>query len=333
MSYSVTLISGDGIGEEITRAMQQVLDASGVKISWDKQMAGLKAVQTLGSALPEATLESIRNNQVAIKGPTTTPVGTGHQSANVLLRQSLDLYAAVRPVKSIPGVKTRYEQVDLVIVRENTEGLYTGQETQVKPDTVVSLKIVTEQGSRRIAKFALELCEKQNRKNLTVGHKANIIKLGDGLFLRTAYEEASQHPKVHTRDCIVDALCMKLVTAPENFDVLLLENLYGDILSDLCAGLVGGLGLVPGANFGDKQAVFESVHGSAPDIAGQNKANPTALIKSAVMMLDYLGEKEASENIDAALNQILSQKKLRTADLGGVSTTEEFTQSVIKALV
>lgn len=333
MSYSVTLIPGDGIGEEITYSVQQVLAASGVQIAWDVQAAGLKAVQDLGSALPEKTLQSIRKNQVALKGPTTTPVGTGHKSANVLLRQALDLYAAVRPVKSIPGLPTRYEDVDLILVRENTEGLYTGQEVQVTSDTVISLKIVTEKASRRIAQFALELCEKQNRKKLTVGHKANIIKLGDGLFLKMAYEMALAHPKIKTDDCIVDALCMKLVTHPEDFDVLLLENLYGDILSDLCAGFVGGLGLVPGANFGDHEAVFEAVHGSAPDIAGQNKANPTALIKSAAMMLDYLGEKSAAENIESALNAVLAQPILRTADLGGAASTKDFTQSVIKALV
>ncbi|MEI6805512.1 MAG: isocitrate/isopropylmalate dehydrogenase family protein [Myxococcaceae bacterium] len=332
MSYAVTLIPGDGIGEEITHAMRQVIDASGVKIDWDVQAAGLKAVQTLGSALPEATLASIRKNQVALKGPTTTPVGTGHKSANVLLRQSLDLYASVRPVKSIPGIKTRYENVDLIIVRENTEGLYVGQEVQVTPETVISLKIVTEKASRRIAEFALGLCEKQNRKLLTVGHKANIIKLGDGLFLRMACEQAQKHAQITTNDCIVDALCMKLVMTPERFDVLLLENLYGDILSDLCAGLVGGLGLVPGANLGDKEAVFEAVHGSAPDIAGQNKANPTALIKSAAMMLDYLGEKSAALNVDAAVNKALTHAEFRTGDLGGTVSTAVFTQAVIKML-
>jgi isocitrate dehydrogenase (NAD+) len=332
MAYSVTLIPGDGIGEEITHAMQQVIEAAGVKIAWDVQAAGLKAVQTLGSALPEATLNSIRKNQVALKGPTTTPVGTGHKSANVLLRQSLDLYASVRPVKSIPGFKTRYENVDLILVRENTEGLYVGQEVQVTPDTVISLKIVTEKASLKIARFALDLCEKQKRKKLTVGHKANIIKLGDGLFLKSAYAQAENY-KVPVDDCIIDALCMKLVMAPEKFDMLLLENLYGDILSDLCAGLVGGLGLVPGANFGDKEAVFEAVHGSAPDIAGQNKANPTALIKSAAMMLDYLGEKAAALNIENAVNQTLGQAESRTFDLGGTASTEIFTKAVIKALV
>ena len=332
MSYAVTLIPGDRIGEEITQALQQVVEASGVKINWDVQSAGLKAVQTLGSALPEATLSSIRKNQVALKGPTTTPVGTGHKSANVLLRQSLDLYAAVRPVKSVPGIQTRFDHVDLILVRENTEGLYTGLEVQVTPDTVVSLKVVTEKASTRIARFALELCEKQKRKKITIGHKANIIKLGDGLFLRMAYEQAQKYAQVQTEDCIVDALCMKLVMNPERFDVLLLENLYGDILSDLCAGLVGGLGLVPGANFGDKEAVFEAVHGSAPDIAGQNKANPTALIKSAAMMLEYLGEKSAAENIENAVNKALSHVASRTADLGGAATTEIFTHAVIKAL-
>lgn len=332
MSYSVTLIPGDGIGDEITRAMQQVLQASGVKIDWDIQPAGLKAVQTLGSALPEVTLESIRKNQVALKGPTTTPVGTGHKSANVLLRQSLGLYASVRPVKSIPAIKTRYENIDLILVRENTEGLYVGQEVQVTPDTVISLKIVTEKATHKIARYACMLCESEKRKKLTIGHKANIIKLGDGLFLRTACEEAKKHPDITVDDCIIDALCMKLVMNPERFDVLLLENLYGDILSDLCAGLVGGLGLVPGANFGDKEAVFEAVHGSAPDIAGQNKANPTALIKSAAMMLEHLGERVAAQNINAAVDKALGQADSRTGDLGGTATTDIFTQAVIKAL-
>lgn len=332
MSYSVTLIPGDGIGEEITHAMQQVIEASGVKIAWDLQAAGLKAVQIRGSALPEDTLASIRKNQVALKGPTTTPVGTGHKSANVLLRQSLELYASVRPVKSIPGFKTRYENIDLILVRENTEGLYGGQEVQIGSDTVISFKIVTEKASHKIARFALELCEKQKREKLTVGHKANIIKLGDGLFLKTAYSQAENYPKVRMDDCIIDALCMKLVMTPEKFDVLLLENLYGDILSDLCAGLVGGLGLVPGANLGDKEAVFEAVHGSAPDIAGQNKANPTALIKSAAMMLEYLGEKAAALNIENAVNKTLGHPDSRTIDLGGTASTEFFTRAVIKAL-
>lgn len=332
MSYAVTLIPGDGIGEEITHAMQRVLEASGVKIKWDIQSAGLKAVQTLGSALPEATLSSIRHNQVALKGPTTTPVGSGHKSANVLLRQSLDLYASVRPIKSIPEFKTRYDHLNLILVRENTEGLYAGQEVQVTPDTVISLKVVTEKASRRIAKFAFELCEKQKRKKLTLGHKANIIKLGDGLFLRMASEQAQNYQNILFDDCIVDALCMKLVMNPTQFDVLLLENLYGDILSDLCAGLVGGLGLVPGANLGDKEAVFEAVHGSAPDIAGKNKANPTALIKSAAMMLEYLGEKSAAQNIEAAVNKVLGHLESRTVDLGGTASTEIFTNHVIKAL-
>lgn len=332
MSYAVTLIPGDGIGEEITHAMQQVVEASGVKIAWDVQSAGLKAVQTLGNALPEVTLTSIRKNQVALKGPTTTPVGTGHKSANVLLRQALDLYASVRPVKSIPGFKTRYENVDLVLVRENTEGLYVGQEVQVTPDTVISLKIVTEKASRRIARFAFELAEKQKRKKITVGHKANIIKLGDGLFLRLAYEQANNYQSIQMDDCIVDALCMKLVMAPEKFDMLLLENLYGDILSDLCAGLVGGLGLVPGANLGDREAVFEAVHGSAPDIAGMNKANPTALIKSAVMMLEHLGERSVAQNIESAVNKTLGHPESRTYDLGGTAGTDVFTRAVIKNL-
>ncbi|MBL4818100.1 MAG: isocitrate/isopropylmalate dehydrogenase family protein [Deltaproteobacteria bacterium] len=332
MSYSVTLIPGDGIGEEIAESMQQVLKAAGAPISWDKQSAGLKAAQELGNALPEATLKSIQNNQVALKGPTTTPIGSGHKSANVLLRQALDLYASVRPVKSVPGVQTRYDNVDLVIIRENTEGLYAAQEAQVTPDTILSFKVVTKKATHRIAQFALDYCKKHKRQRLTVGHKANIMKLGDGFFLDTARELASIDGKVPIDDCIVDALCMKLVTNPNQFDVLLLENLYGDIVSDLCAGLVGGLGLVPGANLGEKIAVFESVHGSAPDIAGKNKANPTALIQSAIMMLYHLNETNIAQQIESALYQVLKKPELRTSDLGGSANTQEFTQHVISAL-
>lgn len=331
MSYAVTLIPGDGIGEEITCSMQQVLQKAGALIDWDLQSAGLCAVQNFGTALPEATLSSIRKNQVALKGPTTTPIGRGHQSANVCLRKDLDLFACVRPVKSIPGLKTRYDNIDLILVRENTEGLYSGQEVQVTPDTVISLKVVTERATRRIANFALDLCLKEKRKKLTIGHKANIMKLGDGFFLRLAQQEAEKSG-VPTEDCIVDALCMRLVTQPEQLDVLLLENLYGDILSDLCAGLVGGLGVVPGANLGEKIAVFEAVHGSAPDIAGQNKANPTAMIKSAVMMLHYLGELGVAQNIENALHQALAKPESRTCDLGGLCTTQEFTEMVISQL-
>ncbi len=332
MSHSVTLIPGDGIGEEITHSMQQVLKAAGANIHWDLQPAGLAAVHTLGSAVPEVTLESIKKNQVALKGPTTTPVGTGHKSANVLLRQSLDLYASVRPVKSIPGLQTRYENVDLVIIRENTEGLYSGGEVRVTPDTIVSLKVVTEKATSRIAEYALNYCKNHHRKRLTIGHKANIMKLGDGFFLRRSEEIAAQFHSVQTNECIVDALCMKLVTDPTKFDVLLLENLYGDILSDLCAGLVGGLGVVPGANIGEKYAVFEAVHGSAPDIAGQGKANPTALILSAVMMLEHMGERSIAQNIRTAVETVLANISHRTSDLGGKSSTEEFTKAVVNAL-
>jgi len=329
MPHVVTLIAGDGIGEEITRACVQVIEAVGIKIDWDVQSAGLKAINSLGSALPEATIESIRRNKVALKGPTTTPVGTGHKSANVLIRQSLDLYACVRPVKSIPGVKTHYENVDIVIVRENTEGLYSGQEVEITPGTVVSLKVVTQKASENIAKAAFELARKLGRKQVTVVHKANILKKGDGLFLSTALQVAKVYPNIEVNDVIIDALCMKLVTNPSSFDVLLLENLYGDIVSDLCAGLVGGLGVVPGANLGDQIAVFEAIHGSAPDIAGKNVANPTAMLKSAVMMLDFLGEKKAALKITNAIDQVLKKSKVRTADLGGKATTAEFTNEII----
>jgi isocitrate dehydrogenase (NAD+) len=332
MSHSVTLIAGDGIGEEVAKATMRALAATSVKIKWDIQQAGLGAVHEKGTPLPEATLESIRKNGIALKGPTTTPVGTGHRSANVLLRQALDLYSCVRPVKSVPGIKTRYEDVDLIIVRENTEGLYLGQEMEVTKGTVISLKVVTQKASERIARSAFELARKLGRKRVTVVHKANILKMGDGLFLFSAEQVARDYPEIIMDDVIVDALCMKMVTDPSRFDVLLLENLYGDILSDLCAGLVGGLGVVPGANLGEKAAIFEAVHGSAPDIAGQNKANPTALMKSAAMMLEYMGEKSAADSLSGALDTVLQKGKVRTFDLGGQASTEEFTNAVIAAI-
>lgn len=332
MPHVITLIAGDGIGEEVANATVQVLDAMGLSITWDRQSAGLGSIDAYGSALPEATLESIRQNKVALKGPTTTPVGKGHKSANVVLRQALDLYACVRPVKTVPGIKTRFDDVDLIVVRENTEGLYSGKELEVLPGTVVSLKVVTQKACEKISRSAFEMARRLGRKKVTVVHKANILKMGDGLFLSTAYEVAKNYPEIAIDDVIIDALCMKLVTRPAQFDVLLLENLYGDIVSDLCAGLVGGLGVVPGANIGDDIAVFEAVHGSAPDIAGQNKANPTALMKSAVMMLDYLGEKPAAARLDKALSSVLQAGAVRTGDLGGTASTDAFTRAVLGEL-
>ncbi len=332
MRHHVTLIPGDGIGEEVAEATLEVLKAAGVDIQWDHQSAGLAALYKSGTPVPKATLDSIRKNGVALKGPTTTPVASGHRSANVILRQELDLYACIRPVKSVPGVKSRYENVDLVIFRENTEGLYGGQELEVTKGTFVALKVVTEHACTAIANATFAYAAKHNRHHVTVGHKANILKLSDGLFLHRAYQVAEQYPGITCNDVIVDALCMRLVTDPSQFDMLLLENLYGDILSDLCAGLVGGLGLVPGANIGNDYAVFEAVHGSAPDIAGQGLANPTALIKSAVMMLQHLGEQTAAARIDTAVESVFLQGHVRTRDLGGQATTQEFTKALLAAL-
>lgn len=330
MPHVVTLIAGDGIGNELTNACVRIIKAAGVDIEWEPQLAGLKAIEVSGVSLPEATLASIKKNRVALKGPTTTPVGVGHKSANVMIRRELDLYACIRPVKSVPGVKSRYQNVDLLIVRENTEGLYSGIEEVVSPEKVVCMKVVTKKASERIAHTAFQLARKYKRKLVTVAHKANILKLGDGLFLYTAMEAAKNYPEIKVNEVIIDALCMKLVTEPTQFDVLLLQNLYGDIVSDLCAGLVGGLGLVPGANWGyDNLAVFEAVHGSAPDIAGKNCANPIAMLKSAIMMLEYLGESVAAQKIDLAIDQVLQNSSIRTSDLGGKASTSEFTDAII----
>src|SRR6266446_3970828 len=279
--YVVTLIPADGIGPEVTAAAVRVLTATGIPFEWETQQVGATAIGEHGTALPEKVLESIRKNKLALKGPTETPVGTGHRSVNVELRKQLDLYANLRPLQSLPGVKSRYEDVDLVVVRENTEDLYSGIEHVVVPGVVESIKIITEKASTRIARFAFEFARNENRRKITAVHKANIMKLSDGLFLECFYNVAKGYPEIVADDKIVDNACMQLVMRPEQFDIMLMENLYGDILSDLCAGLVGGLGLVPGANIGEQGAVFEAVHGSAPDIAGQGIANPTALLQSA----------------------------------------------------
>lgn len=332
MSRRVALIPGDGIGPEVVESARRVVDALSLDIAWDICDAGLAALNKVGSALPEETLKTIRKNGLALKGPTTTPVGTGHKSANVVLRQALDLYACIRPVKSLPGVKTRYSDVDLIIVRENTEGLYKGLESEITKGSVVSLKVVTEAATRRIAKRAFALASALKRKKLTIVHKANILKLGDGLFLNTARDVGTNFPDVITEDAIVDATCMRLVTNPGAFDMLLMENLYGDILSDLCAGLVGGLGLVPGGNIGDEAAVFEAVHGSAPDIAGKGIANPIAMIFSACMMLDHMGEGGAAKRLHAAACKVLENGQTRTPDLGGQARTEDVTKAIIAAI-
>jgi isocitrate dehydrogenase (NAD+) len=332
MSHTITLIPGDGIGPEVTSAVLHVLDAAGLDIAWDRHEAGLLAFERTGETLPAALLDSIRRTRVALKGPITTPVGAGFTSVNVGLRKALELYANLRPVANLPGVKSRFEQVDLVIVRENTEDLYAGLEHEVVPGVVESLKIITEKASTRIAAFAFEYAARRGRRKITAIHKANIMKLGDGLFLESVRAVAARHSSITYDERIVDAACMHLVMRPEQFDVLLLPNLYGDIVSDLCAGLVGGLGIVPGANLGADAAVFEAVHGSAPDIAGRNIANPTALLLSALMMLDHIGESAAARRIRAALDRTLTDGRVRTRDLGGTATTSAFADAVADAV-
>ncbi len=332
MKHLITLIPGDGIGPEVTAATLRVLSAAGVDIAWERFPAGAQALAEHGTTLPDALLSSIRRTRVALKGPVTTPVGGGFTSVNVGLRKALDLYANIRPVKTIPGVKTRYESVDLVVVRENTEDLYSGLEHTVVPGVVESLKVITERASTRIARFACDYARKHKRKKVTVVHKANIMKLSDGLFLDCFRKVAQHYPEVQPEEKIVDNMCMQLVMQPERYDVLLMENLYGDILSDLATGLVGGLGVVPGANIGDGMAVFEAVHGSAPDIAGRGLANPTALILSATMMLRYIEEQEAADRIEAALFAVLGEDGVKTPDLGGSATTTEFTEAIAARL-
>ncbi len=331
MPHCITLIPGDGIGPEVADATKRVLAGTGVNIEWDVQHSGLQALEESGDALPDATVESVRANGVALKGPTTTPVGKGHVSANVRLRRALDLYASIRPAKSMPGVVSRYEDLDLVVVRENTEGLYSGQEVQVTDGVVVSIKVVTEAASRRIATAAFEYARKNGRKRVTAVHKANIMKMGDGFFLECVGDIAKGYPEIQYDTAIIDALCMQLVRNPNVFDVMLMENLYGDIISDLCAGLVGGLGVVPGANIGADVAVFEAVHGSAPDIAGQGVANPLGLIKSAVLMLEHIGELSAAERLYSAIEQTMLAPKARTADLGGNATTNDVVDAILEA--
>jgi isocitrate dehydrogenase (NAD+) len=332
MTHTITLIPGDGIGPEVSSAVTRILKEAGVSIDWERHDAGVAAVERTGRTLPQELLDSIVRNTVALKGPVTTPVGEGFTSVNVGIRKALDLYANLRPVQNLPGVATRFTGVDLVIVRENTEDLYAGLEHVVVPGVVESLKIITEKASTRIAEFAFEYARRHTRRKVSAIHKANIMKLGDGLFIESARRVAAAFPDVRYEEKIVDATCMHLVMKPEQFDVLLLPNLYGDIVSDLCAGLVGGLGLVPGANIGEKGSVFEAVHGSAPDIAGQNAANPTALLLSAVMMLRHIGEDAAAARIRAAVDSVLSEGRVRTRDLGGSATTTEYTEAVCEAL-
>jgi isocitrate dehydrogenase (NAD+) len=332
MTYNVTLIPGDGIGPEVVSAAVRVLSATGVSFSWETVDAGLVALGKEGKPLPPAVLDSIRRNRVALKGPTGTPVGGGHRSVNVELRKTLDLYANVRPVKTLPGVKSRYESVDIVVMRENTEDLYSGLEHIVVPGVVESIKIITEKASTRIARFSFEYARKHGRKTITAVHKANIMKLSDGLFLDCCRKVAADYPEVTYNELIVDNTCMQLVLDPTRFDMLLLENLYGDIVSDLCAGLVGGLGLAPGANIGEEGAVFEAVHGTAPDIAGKNAANPMAMVLSGAMMLDYLGELDAARRVRAAVTAVLADGGKRTRDLGGTAGTSEIAEALVAKL-
>jgi isocitrate dehydrogenase (NAD+) len=332
MTHTITLIPGDGIGPEVTEAVVRILDAAGLAIDWERHDAGVTAFKRFNKSLPVELLDSIRKNKVALKGPVTTPIAEGFTSVNVGLRKALDLYANLRPVQNLEGVTSRFANVDLVIVRENTEDLYSGLEHEVVPGVVESLKIITEKASTRIAKYAFDHARTMGRKRVTAIHKANILKLGDGLFLRCTRDVAREYPDVSYDEKIIDAACMSLVMNPEKFDVLVLPNLYGDIVSDLAAGLVGGLGVVPGANVGHDCAVFEAVHGSAPDIADQNLANPTALLLSGLMMLDHIGERDASARIRAAVGRILSAGKVRTRDLGGKASTTEFTEAICREL-
>ncbi len=336
--HQVVLIPGDGIGPEVSAAVCEILSAARAGISWVERKAGIAAIEEGDDVLPAATVDAIRQHGVALKGPCTTPVGGGFTSVNVKLRKTLDLYAAVRPVRNLAGVASRYENVDLVVVRENTEGLYSGVENEITPGVVTSLKVATERACRRIARYAFDYARRRGRKKVTVFHKANIMKLTDGLFLRCAREEHDRYEDIELEAMIIDAGCMKLVQDPSRFDVLLMENLYGDVVSDLCAGLVGGLGVVPGANMGDTMAVFEAVHGSAPDIAGKNVANPLALLMSAVMLLNHLADarsdegcRAAAQRIKAAYDRALADGA-KTRDIGGTLGTREFCRAVIERL-
>lgn len=328
---TITLINGDGIGPEISNSVVKIIKASGLEIDWDVQSAGADVIESEGTPLPQRVLDSVKRNKVALKAPVTTPIGKGFRSVNVQLRKDLDLYANLRPCKNFPGVETRFKNVDIVVVRENTEDLYAGVEEQIDKDTAHSIKIITRKASERICKFAFDYAVKNNRHEVCVVTKANIMKLSDGLFLETFRQVAESYPHIKTREILVDNLCMQLVQDPTRFDVLVLPNLYGDIVSDLTAGLIGGLGVAQGANIGLDCAVFEPVHGSAPDIKGQNKANPTALLMSAVEMLKYIGENSYAERIEKALFKTLAEG-FKTCDLGGDLSTTEFTDKIISNL-
>jgi len=331
--HRITLIPGDGIGPEVASAVVRIVEASGAQIEWETHLAGQQALDKFGVTLPDELLESIKRNKVGLKGPITTPVGKGgFTSVNVGLRKALDLYANLRPIRALPNIPCRNPDLDIVVVRENTESLYSGIEHEIIPGVVESLKIITEKASTRIAHFAFDYALRENRKKITCVHKANIMKLSDGLFLNCFHTVAQDHPQIEAEDKIVDNASMQLVMRPEQFDVLLCENLYGDIVSDLCAGLIGGLGLVPGANIGEKGAVFEAVHGSAPDIAGQGIANPTALLQSAILMLRHINERAAADKIETAMLKVFEEGKVRTRDIGGTATTDEFADGIIAAM-
>jgi isocitrate dehydrogenase (NAD+) len=333
MPRAATLIPGDGIGPEVVDAAVRVMEAAGARIAWDVQLAGKAAFEKLGTPIPEPLIASIRRTRVALKGPLETQIGrVGYRSVNVALRKTFDLYANVRPIKSLPGVRTAFSDVDLVVVRESTEDLYSGIEHQIAPGVVESVKVITARASRRIARFAFELARREHRRGVVAIHKANIMKLSDGLFLACARKVAKQYPRIRYTELIVDNACMQLVRRPEDFDVLLLENLYGDIVSDLCAGLVGGLGVVPGANFGARAAIFEAVHGTAPDIAGKDMANPLAVLFSGVMLLRHVGQTRPAERIERAARRLLAERRTRTRDLGGKATTSEVVKRLIARL-
>jgi isocitrate dehydrogenase (NAD+) len=332
MKHAITLIPGDGIGPEVSAAVVRILTASGIEIEWDRHDAGVVALERHGTTLPHALLDSIERNAVGLKGPLTTPIGSGFTSVNVGLRKALGLYANLRPVFNLPGVASRFEHVNLVLVRENTEDLYAGLEHEVVPGVVESLKIITEAASTRVAKFTFEKARAYGRKRVTAIHKANIMKLSDGLFLDCARHVSRDYLDIEYDERIVDAACMHLVMTPEKFDVLLMPNLYGDILSDLCAGLVGGLGVVGSGNMGDSAAVFEAVHGTAPDLAGKNLANPMALLMSAIMMLRHIKEGERADAVMQAMTAVLAEGRVRTRDLGGSSTTTEFADAICRRI-
>ncbi len=332
MTVTVTLLPGDGIGPEVSSATVRVVEAAGADIEWESHLAGSDAMARFGEPLPQEVLDSIRRNKVALKGPVTTPVGKGFRSVNVGLRQELELYANLRPCKSLPAYPGRYEDVDLVVVRENTEGLYSGIEHEVVPGVVESLKIITEKASTRIAHFAFRYARQYGRKRVTAAHKANIMKLSDGLFLDCFRKVAEEYPDIEADDRIIDNLCMQLVVRPETYDMLLLENLYGDIVSDLAAGLVGGLGVAPGANIGDELAVFEAVHGSAPDIAGRDIANPVAMMRSAILMLRWLDMHDVAARVGTAIRTVFVDQRIRTRDLGGTASTSELTEAVVRQI-